>query len=65
MAEEKTKKIGRLIVLRNYFGLKEGEDLRSFASECAKLTEEDKVELSQGAARELGLSQDQIDFPLE
>lgn len=43
-----------MVVLKNYFGMKEGQTLNEFNEEVKKLTPEDKEELVIGAAKELG-----------
>lgn len=39
-------------------------DARSVMKEYKPLSEEDRLELAQGSAMNLGLSQEDIDFPL-
>ena len=43
-----------IVVLKNYFGQKEGQTLNEFNEEVKRLTPEDKEELVIGAAKELG-----------
>jgi len=38
--------------------------LKGFAVELARLSGDEKIELARGAAKELGLTQEQVDFPL-
>ena len=42
-----------IIVLKNYFGLKENQTISEFNEEVKKLSFEDKEELVIGAAKEL------------
>lgn len=58
------KKIGILAVIRKYFGYRPGDELKDFSAEVRQVTEEDKLEPAQGAAANLGLTQDQVQFPL-
>lgn len=55
---------GQLTVIREYFGALPGQSLMEFAQECKKLSAADKLELAQGAAINMGLMQEQVDFPL-
>ena len=59
-----TQKKGKLSVIRQYFGKKDGQSLSQFAAEVKQLTEADKNELAQGAAINLGLTQQEVDFPM-
>ncbi len=54
----------KLAVIRDYFGMHTGDTLSDFVEELRQLTPEDKLELAQGAATELGLTQAGVDFPL-
>ena len=54
----------KLTVIREYFGSRPGESLKDFAAELRALTPEDKTELAIGAAQNLGLAAEQVDFPL-
>lgn len=60
--EKKAK--GQLTVIREYFGVLPGQKISDFAAECKALSEAEKLELAQGAARNLGLTQADVDFPL-
>ncbi len=51
-------------VIKQYFGLHPGQKLIEFRDELKELTADDKKELAVLAARDLGLTQDQVDFPL-
>lgn len=44
-------------VLQDYFGRKEGQTLQEFMAECKGLTPENKTELANLAARELGYTE--------
>lgn len=55
----------RMHVLSEYFGRQPGQSLMDFAKETRALTEDEKDELAIGAAKNLGLTQDQCDFPLK
>lgn len=56
MSQQKTK----VQVIKEYFELTANEAMKEFKV----LTGEDRLELAQGAARNLGLTEDQVDFPL-
>ena len=43
-------------VLKNYFGLKDGQTLSDFTKELKDLTPADKKELATAAAKELGVA---------
>lgn len=55
----------RMHVLSEYFGRLPGQSLMDFAKETRALTEDEKNELSVGAAKNLGLTQPECDFPLK
>ena len=59
-----TAKKGKLSIIRRYFGKKDGQTLSEFASEVTELSDAEKLELAQGAALNLGLSQQEVDFPM-
>ncbi|MCI0532929.1 hypothetical protein L0Y49_01775 [bacterium] len=60
MADKK----GAITVIKTYFGFREGQTLLGFRDEVKALSEAEKLELAQGAARNLGLTRDEVDFPL-
>lgn len=62
MSDTKTK--GITTVIKEYFGYREGQTLSDFAAEVKQLSDAEKLELAQGAARNLGLTQDQVGFSL-
>ena len=51
-------------VIKDYFGQREGDSLRDFMDELLQLTKEEKLDLAKGAARELGLNREQVDFEM-
>lgn len=53
-----------MAVLRDYFGYKPDEGLKEFSAELKALSDEDKHELAAGAARNMGLTQEQCDFDI-
>lgn len=64
MTVVENKKRGAIGVLKDYFGFLPGQQLGQFAAECKKLSDAEKLELARGAARNLGLKQDDVDFVL-
>ena len=57
-------KKSKLVVIREYFGARPGEGLKEFSAELKALTAQEKIELAQGAAINLGYTQDNVDFDL-
>lgn len=55
----------RMHILSEYFGRKPGQSLLDFAKETKALSEAEKDELARGAAKNLGLTQAECDFPLQ
>lgn len=49
------EKLTQTMVLKRYFGLKEGQKLGEFATELKALSPEAKKELAEAAAKELGV----------
>ena len=54
-----------IAVLRQFFGMRPGDTLKEFKAECDALSVAEKLELAQLAAKQLGLSADDVSFPLE
>lgn len=48
----------RLVVLQKFFGRKEGQSLKEFSDEVGQLSEDEKQELAELAAEELGVPLD-------
>ena len=55
---------GITTILREYFGLLPGTKLHDFAQELKALTDDEKLELARGAAANMGMTQEQLSFPL-
>lgn len=54
---ESTKKpMSSIMILKEYFGYRPGTGLKEFAAEVKTLSEADKLELVNLAAKELGVS---------
>jgi hypothetical protein len=51
-------------IIKEFFGLRPDTTTKDFMTEIKGLSPEDRLDLAQGAAIEMGLSQDQVDFPL-
>jgi hypothetical protein len=56
-------KMSKAVVIRKVLGMP-SETMINFRDQYQQLTEADKLELAQGAAGVLGLTADQVDFPL-
>ena len=52
-------------VMKEYFGLLPGQTLQAFANELKQLSDDEKLELARGCAKNLGLKQNDCDFLLE
>ena len=50
------KPMSSIMILKQYFGFQPGKGLKDFAAEVKALTPEDKQELADLAAKELGVS---------
>lgn len=61
MAQEK---MGQLGILRRFFGMLPGQALLAFKGEIDQLSADEKLELAQLAAKQMGLTADQVSFPL-
>jgi DNA integrity scanning protein DisA with diadenylate cyclase activity len=59
-----TGTIGKKSVILKYFKDRQ-QTVADFAKELKQLSDEEELELAQGAAKELGYTQDQIGFPLD
>lgn len=58
------KKKGTATILKEYFGYREGDNLKAFRDELNALSSEEKLELAIGAAKNLGYEQEYVDFSL-
>lgn len=56
MALEKGKAYSAAMVLKEYFGLKEGQNVMGFAEELKTLTDSEKLAMAKDAANQLGVS---------
>lgn len=57
-------KFGEVMVLKKYFGLKEGQSLQDFSQELKELSGAEKLELAQLACKALGLTAEQVKFSM-
>ena len=55
----------KIHVLKAYFGMQPNQTLTQFAAEVKALTEDEKLDLARGAAKNLKLTQADCDFPLQ
>jgi hypothetical protein len=62
---EKPKGKGIVVVLKEFFGYRAGEGIHQFSEEVKQLSEAEKLEMAQAAAKQLGYIQEQVQFPLE
>jgi len=53
----------RIACIRDYFGRLEGQTLSDFRKELVALSDAEKLELAQLSAKELGYTQEKLDFP--
>jgi len=51
-------------IIKDYFGIIPDTTTKDFMNEIKELSLEERLELAQGAAANMGLSQDKVDFPL-
>jgi len=58
------EKKGKLAILKEFFGPREGEGTKEFVEECQELSDLEKLELAQLAAAELGYTAEQVSFQL-
>jgi len=49
-----------LVVLKQFFGYKSGQDLKGFGAEIKELSDKEKRDLSELAAQEMGV---EVDWP--
>lgn len=54
----------KISVMKEFFGMQPNQTLTQFAAEVKALTEDEKLELARGCAKNLGLTQAECDFPL-
>tara|TARA_Y100001951_G_C11201685_1_gene217509 strand:+ start:88 stop:273 length:186 start_codon:yes stop_codon:yes gene_type:complete len=59
-----SKPKSRIACIRDYFERKEGQTLSDVRKELVALSDAEKLELAQGAAKELGYTQEQVNFKL-
>ena len=59
------RKLGRISVIKRYFGILPAGKLSGFRQEISNLSEDEKTELAVGAARNLKLTQREVDFNIE
>ena len=57
-----TSKIG---AIKKYFGMRAGDNAGDFMKEIKAIDADERLELAQGAAKNLGLTPEECDFPLE
>ena len=59
-----TKKLGAITIVAKYFR-DPSQPLKEFLLETKELSESDKLELAQGAAKALDITQDNVEFSLD
>ena len=57
-------KKSRIACIKDYLGRQDNQTLKDFRDEFVALSDAEKLFLAQGAARELGYTQEQVDFEL-
>jgi hypothetical protein len=55
----------KIKVIKDFFGVREGDTAKDFMQEIKALSADERLELAQGSALNLGLSADDLDFPIE
>lgn len=55
---------GKAVLIAKFFGRKDGQTTQEALTEIKDLSDADRLELAQRIARQEGLTQDQVDFPL-
>ncbi len=51
-------------MIKDYFGLRPDTTSKDFMEEIKALSPEERLDLAQGAAAVMGMTKDQVDFPL-
>lgn len=59
-----TGKTNKTQVLRRYFGMLPGQTLTEFVQELKALNLEERLDLAQDAALAMGMTPEDVDFPL-
>ena len=54
----------KIKVIKDFFGMRDGDTAKDFMQEIKALSAEERLELAQGSALNLGLAADDVDFPL-
>ena len=57
-------KISKVKAIKDFFGFRDGDRPTDFMKEIKALDSDERLELAQGSAQNLGLSADDVDFPL-
>lgn len=57
--------VSKIKAIKDFFGVHEGEGAKDFMTEIKALNADERLDLAQGSALNLGLTQEQVDFPLE
>ncbi|KKM04369.1 hypothetical protein LCGC14_1764930 [marine sediment metagenome] len=57
-----SKKLGTVGVLGRYFGKKDGQTISEFRTEIQAMTSDERLELAQGAAQAMGLTESEVQF---
>ena len=61
---EANKKRSKINVIKLYFGLREGDKASDFMKEIKQLSTEERLDLAQGAAKEMNLVAAECDFKM-
>lgn len=54
----------KISLLKEYFGLRDGDTAKDFMMEMKALSGEERLDLAQGVAKEMKLSAEDVDFTL-
>ena len=56
--------VSKIKVIKDFFGMRDGDHASDFMKEIKALNAEERLELAQGAAKNLGLGAADCDFPI-
>jgi len=57
--------ISKIKVIKDFFGLRDGDSTKDFMTEIKELNERERLDLARGAAQNLGIKPEDCDFSME